>query len=275
MYNRRPRIPLYSRRRRLSVKRRYVPKLKARKRQRTVKRSQFGYSPGSSISNQSQQIRDQAPFTMSTKRLYVCELTRIARNAQGDAERRSLALYLSGFKFCCEINNNRSQTAYFHYALLTYKNDTSDAERFDVGAANDAKTENQTVNFFRDQGLNNSSRATGVNDGRTGIEMHCLPINTDAYKILTHKKYKLGPNGQDKQGPDNNNGSGGPNQRTIMRWIRLKRQIRYTGIDNTTCQNPIFLVMWCSALHETGGDPPLPQVDRQVRVITYFRNLQN
>lgn len=269
---RRPARPLYrkySPRRRLSVKRKRSA-YGARKRARVI-----GYPKGASTAQNNQLARDLGAIPLESKRIYSIELTRIGRSSQGETDRRSLAMYISGFKICMCLRNERSDVSYFNWAIVTYKNDILDSEKFNPGVSNDGVVGQTVVGFFRDQGTAANSRATGMDDLKTGMELHCLPINTDLYKILRHKRYKLGSNQTGKPGGANNNGSTGSNMIMINRWIPLKRQVRYSAADALTCQQPIFLIMWCSTHLEAGGTVPIECVSRQLRAITYFRNMQN
>ena len=270
MYRRRPIKPLYIKRRRLAAVTR------SRKRKRLGLGRQFiGYARGASVSQNNAVLRDTSTFTMESKRVYSTELTRIPLTSIGQTERRSLTLYCSGFKVCCELNNIRSTSAYFNMAVVTYKNDTSDLNRFDPGVANNAQGAQTLVDFFRDHGTVANQRAVNMNNSLTGMECACLPINTDAYKILMHKRYKLGPGNGTQPGPDFNNGSNGRCQLTINRWIPMRRQFRYEGNEDTSCTTPLFLIMWCSEFQEaTGFNVPL-MMQRYMRVTTYFRNKQN
>jgi len=273
MFRRTRRPPVYARRRRLVA-------VRPRKRPRTVKRYDIGYPRGASSSQQNATVRDVAPLPLDTKRIHSIELTKIGRNSVGDTGRRAETMYCTGFKICCELNSLASDKMYFNMALVTYKNDMGDTNKFAPGASNNGAVGQIVQEFFRDQGTDSGARSVAMSDDRSGIELHCLPINTDKYKILSHKRYKVGAAPNDNEavlvGGGFNNGSAGPNQVTINRWVKLKRQLRYSGSANDTCENPIFLLMWCGLFNEAGpATNSIAAMTRHLRAITYFRNVQN
>lgn len=136
------------------------------------------------------------------------------------------------------VRNKAVFPQWFHWAILTPKNDS------DI----------TTSNFFRSQG--NTTTAGG--DGRAvdfdttlpGHKMHSMSINSDKYKIITHKKFLL--RGDDAVGSFNN--GTGYRYRQISQFIPINRQFRYDGSEGIVGSlTPMNLVFWSTGLEDASG----------------------
>lgn len=232
-------------------------------------RNRIGEQPNSSTSKRREIDTGHLALPLSTKRVYAQELTWIPENDSITLnERSNKTITISGFKLCFEVNNNWARAAYWHYAIVAYKDIPTSA--FDTGVANSGSVA-QTASIFRDEARD--ARTIFIDDTRTGLECHCLPLNTDEYHVLTHKKYRLGPAPAGSAGPtiSEGNGSSGTNQRTIEQWVPLHRQIRYRTDDENSAAEKLFLIQWCSQFGEL-STPTVPAVVRVTKhVVTFFR----
>lgn len=112
-------------------------------------------------------------------------------------------------------------------------------------------------------------RANGTERGRDfsslerSIDFHCAPINTDRYGVLMHKRFRINNTSQ----PDMN---GGKVVQTVMKYVPIKRQIRFTGeVPDTR----IFFVRWFAldSLH-TATPTAGSMVRESYHNIWYFRD---
>lgn len=74
----------------------------------------------------------------------------------------------------------------------------------------------------------------------SGLEMNTLPINADKWMVLKHWKVKTAAT----------TSAGGYNTGVRQNWftkeayVPIKRQLRFTNNQSTSCRDPIYLVWW-------------------------------
>ncbi len=207
------------------------------------------------------------PFFMkNTRTLYAKRLCNIAKNeatvvgntvdtSDTKFKRRTDTVMLSGFKFCFEVDNTDSidttKPMYVNFAVLVDKESSS------------SQTENLgTSDFFRDL-RKNKDRSIDFSTGLSSNELHCLPINTDKFGILKHKRMRLA---------GNNANSVNKQFRNMDFYLRCKRQLRWDA-GNTYPEGPrVYAVMWCSRFGDNAGKAVEPdQIKMHGRILTYFR----
>lgn len=166
-------------------------------------------------------------------------------------ERERNVVNVRGFKICLAVRNMIAQPVYFNAAVVSVRNDTVVT----------------TSNFFRAQG---AERGQNFENSLTGLQMHCLNLNTDKFNILKHRRYRLAPDVNDSSNYQDNKGNSYMN---IDWYIKLKRQLRFDDDDqNTPIDSPIYLVYWCDAWTAAAGSTPIGNaVNVQDRHICYFK----
>lgn len=98
------------------------------------------------------------------------------------------------------------------------------------------------------------------------IDLHKLPINTDKFVVLKHKRYMMNTFGAQHKGW----------MKKIKWWIPLKRQLVYNSTAGTSCQSPVYFVYWCCRGFQTAQvDATIDFVDTQFRLTTFFRETPN
>ncbi len=228
-----------------------MPRMRAAKRQR-FSRMNVGHSVGSGTSKKFERVNTNGQ-NLQSRVLYDTNL--LTNLVKGDAlnERERNIINLRGFKICQEVTNQSTQKAlYYNVAVICPRTSQGSISNTD---------------FFRSQG-SGTARGTNFDTGLTSNEFHCLPINTDNYTVLKHRRYRLGPATQ-------SSGVIGGSQNNYMNidwYIPIKRQIRYeSGIGNPTDGN-IYIVYWADRFDTNAGTLAQANAFRlQERYVTYFK----
>lgn len=194
-------------------------------------------------------IRNNGLVNKDTRTLYSTELTEIELGtAQGQRERN--LINVRGFKICAEFKCLSTEPLYINMAVLTVRN----------GQTLDA------TDFFRaPQSL--GERAVDFSTIRTGLEMHCYPINTDKYHVWKHMRTQLVPGNS----PTTTVSLEGYSYHTVDFFIKFGRQLRYQNNTTPTSGNTFF-VYWADRFGAAGGSA-VQVTDYAVseKLITYFR----
>lgn len=189
---------------------------------------------------------------IDTRTLYVEELTTIpqATTSFDINGRRRAVVQVSGLKLCLSLKNVSTEAGYFNVAVISPKGNKGTPD---------------STEFFRSQG---SARAVNLSTALTALEFHCLPINSDVYNVLFHKRFQIG----------SQTNAGGfwdrtvPNYLTFSKWVKLNRQIRYNASD--TVEGACYIVYWCdlfSGASTTAVSANAMQVGEHH--VTYFREI--
>lgn len=198
----------------------------------------------------------------STRTLYLQNLTDILRTQVNDIRGRQRdVIFLSGVRVCFEIENNDTvNPMYFNFAVISPK------------GRNIANTVSDIENSFFRSGTTDS-RNVDFADTLASIEFHCLPINTDKWHVISHKRYRL-----NRRSNAISEGSG-HYYKNIDRYYKIKRQIRYDESQANTalkCETPILMVWWCDQFNTTAGTAA--QANSMVvsqRHLAYFRETRS
>lgn len=212
----------------------------------------FGDEPGSSDSKRSQTV--ETPFgTTAMCTIIKNNVTNIAKDTTGDdldLRERDTAV-IKGFKVCMEVQNtNVTEPMYYNVAVLV--------PRDEIGTDSD--------DFFRAQG--GTSRTDNFDPASLSAnELHCLPINTDKFIILKHKRFRLSRN---------NANSNDTMSCNVDFYMPINRQLRWDDATGTP-RKDIFLVRWASFFGRTAGtaaasgqNDTSETYQQSCRVVTYF-----
>ena len=184
------------------------------------------------------------PF--QTRVMYGKEITQIAEGG-GINQRERAIVNLRGLRVRCQFKSNHdgagtgtnaSVPLLCNIALIGAK--TLDG----ITSGDDIDS-----NFFRSIGA--AGRYISFsNSGINSNYRHTTPINNDKFIVLWHLRFKLGTINQ------NGGFSSGEfkNYRTLARYVKIGRQIRYTGTAATTCQDRLWVIWWFGGLEETDGN---------------------
>jgi len=205
-----------------------------------------------------------APF--STRQGYATELTLLAKaddglNSINDRQRQTVVV--NGFSIRYMYQNVANAPMYCNIAIVNPKNANSSVLSLD--------------GFFRDY---NQSRDVNFSDLLSALELHTLPINTDRYRVLAHKRHvipaaNLLATGENAGFAEKSIGaSGPPNFVAGKMWVPLKRQIQFNDDLNDSCEHKCFYVVWFDLIGNnktatsTGG-----LVSGQMHAVTYFNEV--
>ena len=124
------------------------------------------------------------------------------------------------------------------------------------------------LQFFRGSGTERAKSFTSS----TSFDRHMLPINTDAFNVLMHKRFILAAvdgGGGNGSYPDPNR----PGYRDMTKYIKIGRRFTFENDTDTTPTEPnIFLAMWFQQYQIAAGTPvACLTVNRRIRV--FFREL--
>jgi len=104
----------------------------------------------------------------------------------------------------------------------------------------------------------------------SGLEMQCLPINSDKYHIMKHTKSYIGPF----------NSTEGRADRNMMFYVKVNRSVKYqsqgTGVQLDYPEDgDMWLVWWASYLGEATASAVSAAYTTQFHVVRYFREPKN
>lgn len=199
--------------------------------------------------------------TEGTRTLRYCSLVEIP-SGRDDTERERAVANLSGIKIAFSVDNLKATTAdimYFNFAVIAPKDNNCIApvtEGTDLAA-----------DFFNTQGGVRSQRNRDFNTTLTALEFRSLPINTDKYVVLRHRRIKLMPR---------TNEAMGKYQRNLDMYIKMNRQMQWKtdeGEGDLRPLNPVFAVWWGDFVNADDGTAGQANAfTRQIRVVNYFRD---
>lgn len=204
--------------------------IKTRAKYQKFSTSRVGEAIGTSESK-SVTTHDVTLSGRNTRVLYDVRLTTVTKGDNRNQRERNI-INVGGFKITFAVRNDRTVPGHFHLAVLSPKDSTSLV----------------TSDFFRSP---SDTRAVDFGLPLGDLSMDNLPINSDKYQILRHKRYTLMPSANNANWQSNS----GNNFTTIRWYVKLKRQLRYEENTDTIPQSgEVFLVWWISHMGDNTGD---------------------
>jgi len=230
---------------------------KSNKKQRLFSPRNVGESNGfttcksHSISNTDLTARD-------TRTLYTSSLCEIPKGTEIN-ERMRKHVNLRGFKVCFELLNLQTDPLYLNIAVIAPK-------------ATNNQSSPSTTDFFRDTSAN---RARDFDIALSGLEFHCLPINTDDYVVLKHKRFRLGPAPATGASTITQNNSN--NYKNVDWYVRLNRQVRWNQPeDDKPTDGDVYVVHWADKMFASAASAQVSSAYGVTkRFVTYFREPKN
>lgn len=203
--------------------------------------------------------RETDVTVLQTRTLYSDALMDIAKNTSADDlihNRQRDMVNFRGAKLYYHFRNTQNNTMLVNFAVVRPKKAGS------IGP--------DATDFFKSQGTG-TERARNFATALSSMEFHYLPINSDEYDILMHKRFRLQglTDGADVERSSSN-------FKKIDRYIKINRQLRYDGTgESPTGNSAIYTVYWFDFQMTTGGSSATFGPQMQNRVISYFREPKN
>lgn len=264
MNRRRPRRPIYSRRRRLTA---VTP---ARKRTRASMaratgrvygrsggkafkfgRSNIGQRPGEGTTK-TRVVNLLENVNRGTDILYPVDMCDIPLGQALD-ERERYMVNLRGFKIQMYFRQIIGFPTVCNFAIV----------------AGRSKNIISSTDFFRDYG---GTRDTAVGSG-SGCVKALRDINTDEYVVLKHSRFVLAePGATSTWKTDARNSC----WKLKEFYLPLKRQLRYADSAGTSCNEKVFFVYWFTNLEDTTAATSVPDYCQIThRMIAYYYEPKN
>lgn len=177
-------------------------------------------------------------------------LIKVEKNVAADEainKRNRDTIHHKGCKICFSVKNILKVPVMFNWAVVIPK-------------------ANNTVSPIDILRGNGTERDTTLNNALTFMDLRCLPINTDRYKVVKHKKLLILPD-SDKSAVQ----SEGRDFRMIEEYIKTDRQLFFDGSTATPLQN-MWMVWWCDYYNSPTGSTATT-IDFSWRIVDYFKDI--
>lgn len=195
--------------------------------------------------------------------VYIHELTALPQSTTNVVNQRQRnVVNCRGFRIWLTLRNNTVSPLFFNYAIVAPRLGSEKLTESSVS------TDWQN-NFFSDQ--SRVDKTKGFTNALTPTEFHYSPLNTQRIVVLRHKRFLLGQSFTTESTipyfPNANS------LKVIGKFYKLKRQIRYTGGQNTDCENRIYLIYWFDDTKNFTGEEPgsTGKIFRDLQIQYYFR----
>lgn len=198
---------------------------------------------------------DSEIVSRDTRTQYIHSLLDIPQGTAINQRERNV-INMRGIKLCMEIKSLCNEPLYINVAVLAPK---------------DGVTAVSTNDFFRASGATERARDFSITCNSN--EFHCLPINTDRYTILKHKRLRIIPQGAGTTTTVSLNGFSYAN---LNWWIPIKRQIRFNADTGSPVSGEVSLVYWADKFHTAAGTAiSTDQFSVMRRAVAYYREPKN
>jgi len=198
---------------------------------------------------------------LSTKTINSVLLTNIVEGENRNNRERGV-IHIKGFRLRMTFRNRDNQPLWVNVAIVNPKNAFPSNSLPDDNLLTVSK-------FFKVLGA--PDRTDGANNLQTGLEWGTLPIATDEMNVIWHARFKLGIKFNDAA-QDFTTGAGGPNYRTLNRYMKCPKKISYNTSAGDSCDQPFYLIVYCSRFEEGAGSPIGNSLAYTQHIVTYFRD---
>lgn len=208
----------------------------------------LGRSPGHNESRRTD--RQSVVTSISNKELEQVHLIQIEKDVAADeniSKRSRDTVMHKGVKVCFTCKNITTKAVFLNWGLVIPK----------------AQNNVSNVNILRSNG---QDRDVTLNNALSFMDLRCLPINTDMYRVLDHRRILIKPDSDKGVG----NADGG-DLRVIEKYVKTNRQIFFDGSTATPLQN-IFMVWWVDYYGSPTGSTSLT-ADVSWRLVNYFQDI--
>lgn len=231
-------------------------KYKAMRRNKRGKTEHIGKPVGESGVKRTTQLNNNV--SVGTRSIHAVNCTQIAQGNEIDQRERRSA-NLRGISFCIEMRNTSERPLYVNMAVVHVK------------GCHDVNTVHEE--FFRGE---DTARAIDFNDTLSSNELHCLPLNTDKFVVLSHKRLLL--NGPKESMVQDYNDQEGKNYANLMWYQKIDRNIQFTSADRTsvTDGSAVYLMYWCDQfLTEANTTSTASALKLSKRIVAHWKDPQN
>lgn len=234
------------------------------KRKREVNTPVAGKPVGAATTKRNDQSMES--MSLATRTLYAINLLPISKNSTtNDIDLRNRdVVNFRGVKLCIELKNNDvNNLLYYNIALVTPRE--MDETAPNIGAV---VKEADLMGIYLDGFFRGGGATRGTDFDHLQLssnEFHCLPINSDKFKVHWHKRLKLGKLQNQTQFES---------QINIDEYIKVDRQIAYeSGSSRPLPSNRMYCVFWCDRFQQnTGSTPVLAHATTSVHLVKYFKD---
>lgn len=195
--------------------------------------------------------RQSTVVTTANKELNQINLIQVEKNVSGDEaiNKRSRDTILhKGVKVCFSCKNILKKTVFLNWAIVLPK----------------AQNNVSSANILRS---NSIDRDVALNENLSFMDLRCLPINTDMYRVIQQKTIMITPDSNKSVGDE------GDDIRMIETFVPTNRQLFFDGSTAVPLQN-MFMVWWVD-YHDspTGIGSAIDTADISWRLVNYFRDI--
>lgn len=207
--------------------------------------AKIGFTPNTATDYKRITVDQWAGTLRQTKTLYTDELINIPQKSSNEINGRERAMIN-----CLGFTLRTCFTNLAPYPIAVRMAVVSPIDRNDVSI----------VNFFRGYVNNRSLPFTSNTDAS---QLLYNPINRDAFTVLWEKKLMLPPTGSGY----------GSDHSTFETYVKLNRQLRYSGVANSDCTDKVYLIAWFDyPVAVAVASPPAANVRYQRFAITHWKD---
>ena len=204
---------------------------------------------------------------------YIWDLTRLKADVNSDGnhdinDRLHDSAYLRGVKICSSWQHLSvaDQPIYMNMAILIPKQFQFDSSAMQCESGTAATDGTSALDAFFRNYKADGTRSSDFNDtALTASEKHCLPINTDYYRIVSHKRWKFNPN---------RSGTSHYGQKRVDFYVPIKRQIRFDKNGTAQRGDQVVLVFWGDYQAASTGDGG-SDFSVEMKIVKYFSDIKN
>jgi len=144
-------------------------------------------------------------------------------------KRTRMVVNIRGIKICFHMVNLSQKNITFHFAIVHNRRDDD---------------ESQNNDFYRNDGRFGDTRALNFGNYLSGMDNHCLNINTDKYVVLKHYKFMVSRNAT--TGTKYNEHM--KNFVHFEKYLKINKQVRFEEETGTNPYSPtIHVLHWADS----------------------------
>ncbi len=167
--------------------------------------------------------------------------------------RNRMLVNVRGIKICFHVINLSQKNITFHFAIVQTR----------------PKQGLHSQGFYRNDGRNGLQRGLNFGSYLTGMDHHCLNLNTDKYIVVKHYKFMICRNHSDGTIYNENI----KNFVHFEKYLSLNKQLRFENRDGSDGYGPnLEIIHWADSCDTEINTQPIQNVySMGLNTITYFR----
>ena len=172
--------------------------------------------------------------------------------------RNRMTVNLRGIKICFHMINLTHEHLTFHFAIVHNRRNNN---------------EPSTTDFYRNDGRIGNERSIPFSAELTGMDHHCLNLNTDKWTVIKHYKFHVHRNAN--TGTQYNEHM--KNFVHFEKYLKLNKQIRFDDLAGATDYSPKLQILhWAdSCVSPANATSVNNAYSLGINTITYFRDPKN